>query len=692
LRTETVQLRLRADRPLPVGRVVLECTPGLKLLAVGNRSIPELAPDESAVLTWPVTAAVPGVHSLVFSDGEGGRLERQVMFHASLPPRDLTYVPEPSPVQPQALVGAHMCPLWKEGARRAVWRPIVPWRKRKPVLGWYDEGDPEVADWEITWCLDHGISFFVYCWYRTSQGGPVEQKLGHAIHDGLFNARYRDQFKFTIMWENQGKGTAGVASEEDFLKNLLPFWIETYFKHPSYLVLDGKPLLYIYRPEFLIGDLGSTEAVQSALNKAREACRAAGFKGLTLLGEYRGNNREHLQRLVDLGIDCSFAYCWPLSGNPSSPKAVEMQEEIWRERRQQSVLPEMITVSMGWDSRPWKPSSTVWRHTPEDFGDVCRRALAAAREYPEGSLSRRVVLLDNWNEYGEGHYIAPHREYGFGYLDAVRNAFAPQAPQEHVDLTPADVGLGPYDRLYQAAIRESERIGLLMKGQPAAPVTGEGLVAFWSFDEGSDPDVTLDCTGNGRGAHLHDARYAPGVQRRALVCDGSSAQTAPDPVLFPQWLTLSCWVRTDTAGQSNSWFINGVYGGSTDCGYRLGLTRGRLCWGVPETSWSHHLAANEPLPTGRWVHAAATADGEEMCIYMDGKRVAVGKRSVPVGAPLAKPVTLGNYEVGHRAHFVGLLDEVRLYDRVLAPERIAELAGRRATQKLEGGVPPGPRP
>ena len=673
-RSETVSLWLRADQKQPAERVTLAPDQGVRLLGKATRALPALGPNESATLIWRMQVVTPGTYGFTLTDAADVSLKRRVVFHPSVPQRKLAYVPEPEPVQTEVLVGAQMCPLWKEGTRRAVWQPIVPWGKRKPVLGWYDEGDPAVMDWEIKWCLDHGISFFVYCWYRTSQGGPVEQKLGHGIHEGLFRSRYRDQFKFAIMWENQQRGRAGVASEEDFLENLLPFWIESYFKHSSYLVLDGKPLLYIYRPEYLVKDLGSVAKVRQALDKARAACRAAGLKGLTLLGEYRGNSRKHLQLLVDLGMDYSFAYCWPLPGSPSSSQAVEMQEAIWSERRELNVLPEMINVSMGWDSRPWHPSASIWRHTPADFAEVCKRALAATRAYPEGSLSRRVVLLDNWNEFGEGHYLAPHRQYGFGYLDAVREAFAPKAPREHVDLTPADVGLGPCDTLYQTARREDERVLRLLAAQPETPVKDDGLIAYWSFDGQENADVAADQSGHGLGARLRGATLIAGKRGQALVCDGASAQAAPNPKLFPERLTVSCWIKTDQAKQSDRWFVNSIYGGTTDSGYRLGLSGGGLCWGVPETEWSHHRSAKAPLPLGRWVHVAATADSQVMRIYMDGREVAQAARTVPVGMPLGRPLTLGNYEHKHRAHFQGLLDEVRIYDRVLAPAQIADLA------------------
>jgi hypothetical protein len=67
---------------------------------------------------------------------------------------------------------------------------------------------------------------------------------------------------------------------------------------------------------------------------------------------------------------------------------------------------------------------------------------------PADSLGRRMVMIDNWNEWGEGHYIMPHRQHGFGYLDAIRAVFT-EAPAAHEDLIPEDVGLGPYDSRFR---------------------------------------------------------------------------------------------------------------------------------------------------------------------------------------------------------------------------------------------------
>ena len=252
--------------------------------------------------------------------------------------------------------------------------------------------------------------------------------------------------KFTIMWENQDRGRAGVADEADLMQNLLPFWLENYFRHPGYLKIDNRPLLFIYRPEFLVQDLGSVENVRAAFEKMRAACRAAGFDGLYLLGEYRGLDPKHLRLMKRLGLDYTFAYCWYVPDNPSPAKAIAAQLDAITKTRDLAILPEVVTVSQGWSG--WRDEGSIWKIPPAEYKELLQQAKALVATFPASELGSKLLLLDNWNEWSEGHYLAPHREYGFGYLDAVRDVFS-DAPGPHADVVPADLGLGPYDEAYR---------------------------------------------------------------------------------------------------------------------------------------------------------------------------------------------------------------------------------------------------
>ncbi|MEJ1974605.1 MAG: glycoside hydrolase family 99-like domain-containing protein [Lacunisphaera sp.] len=371
-------------------------------------------------------------------------------------------MPVPEPVDTgRYLVGAVMCPLWNDGKR---WTEIEPYPDRKPLLGWYDEGDPEVTDWEIKWALDHGITFFLACWYRepgSTAEAVVRPGLDHWIKS-LPRSRYHDQVKFAIMWENANKFYSAPTNEEDFLGKLVPFWIENYFRRPDYLLIDGKPVFSIFSPATFIRELGGEAQAAAALAKMRLACVQAGFPGVHILGQSCWGKpaelAEQAAQIQRLGLDNSWAYHWPtftgaFGGNPkpSGAEAIAAQEKLWQTQRQ----PNLLTLSMGWDEAPWhfKYSKAQWRLTPAEFKTLAQKAKAVMDQRTGGGLESKIVLLDNWNEFGEGHYIFPTQEHGFGYLDAIREVFAPDAPR-HTDLTPEEIGRGPYDRVYRAWVRD----------------------------------------------------------------------------------------------------------------------------------------------------------------------------------------------------------------------------------------------
>ena len=63
---------------------------------------------------------------------------------------------------------------------------------------------------------------------------------------------------------------------------------------------------------------------------------------------------------------------------------------------------------------------------------------------PEGAWGKRMIMLDNWNEWDEGHFIAPNHKYGFGHLQAIREELT--ARDNLPDYrTPADQGFGGYN-------------------------------------------------------------------------------------------------------------------------------------------------------------------------------------------------------------------------------------------------------
>ena len=410
-----------------------------------------LSPSGKITLRWTLLGDKPQYNEVVLEVSN----KLDILAASRLPVRFLPkmekfkagYIPNPQPLKKNSelLVGAHNCPLWEADSYDR-WSQILKHPERTPAMGFYAQENPEVADWETKWAAEHGIDFFIYCWYRTEQGGPVKQMLGSALHKALFNSKFQNQMKFTIMWENQTKGKAGVSNEDDLMNNLLPFWMDNYFKRANYLVVDNKPVLFIYRPEFLVDDLGTIENVRIAFEKMRQACRKAGFNGLWLLGEYRYLDPKHLELMKNIGLDYSFAYCWHVQNSPTPQEAIDAQMNYIRTTQKLGIIPQVITVSQAWSG--WSDEGSIWKLPPTEFETLLRQAKGFVEKLPKEQLSGRMLLLDNWNEWAEGHYLLPYTEYGFGYLDAIRKVFS-DSPSKHTDLIPEDIGLGPYESSYR---------------------------------------------------------------------------------------------------------------------------------------------------------------------------------------------------------------------------------------------------
>ena len=441
-------------------RATLQLPDGVRMSgdATVEARVPKLAFDEEAAVEWRIEAARPvNASAAVIIDAANATLVRAEARLAFTPRPDVaraSYVPEPKPVRGPFEVGAYYFPGWKS---RSQWQPIESFPERKPVLGWYREGDPEVADWQIKWAVEHGITFFAYDWYW-SQGA---RQLEHGLHDGFFKARYRHLLKFCLLWANHN--APKTSSHEDCLA-VTRYWVENYFRRPEHLMIDGKPVMIIFSPHRLTEDLGSA-GVKRAFEAMREECRRAGLNGLYLLACVADAGGARVAATE--GYDAITAYNWPGLGMKGdslfAPFAglLEGYRRNWEHLATQSPIPMMLPVCGGWDSRPWHGANNLVRfgRTP----DLFREHLADARRFlethtSEGGVARRpasrnegsrssplrVVLVEAWNEWGEGSYIEPHQEFGFGYPDAIRQVFT-AAPAEHLDLAPADVGLGPYE-------------------------------------------------------------------------------------------------------------------------------------------------------------------------------------------------------------------------------------------------------
>ncbi|MDO4585774.1 MAG: glycoside hydrolase family 99-like domain-containing protein [Planctomycetia bacterium] len=429
--------------------------------------IPGLQPMESLKLTVYLNCPTAGNWRIVIYDvptivATPNEIERSLFLRSDAvfkitEPLDLPkadYVPEPKPIQSDYEIGALYFPGW---AKREAWDRIQKSDPiRKPVLGWYDESNPEVVDWQIKWAVENGIQFFLVDWYW-SRGN---RSLEHWIK-AFQRAKYRSHLKWAMMWANHNG--PGTHSEED-QRNVTKYWIENYFNTPEYYRVDDKPVVMIWDPKQMDLDLIKTEAekgnhlnrgegVKKLLDLSRQMAIDAGFKGIYFVAmkwPESSTKAEDIQWLKDGGFDCSSIYHFMSHGGKAKNPirfpfdlVVESSLPYWQARTETGILPFWPNISTGWDSRPWhgNKQTIIYDRTVEKFRKICEDC----KRFADETGQKRIVLAPV-NEWGEGSYIEPNAEFGFGMYEAIRETFG-QKPQDGFPLNfgPTDVGLGPYD-------------------------------------------------------------------------------------------------------------------------------------------------------------------------------------------------------------------------------------------------------
>jgi lipopolysaccharide biosynthesis protein len=84
-------------------------------------------------------------------------------------------------------------------------------------------------------------------------------------------------------------------------------------------------------------------------------------------------------------------------------------------------------VMTGWDNTARRGRNALVFHgaTPTNFRRWLRAAVERARA--EARDAETAVFINAWNEWGEGTYLEPDRDFGRGWLEAVASVAPPSA-------------------------------------------------------------------------------------------------------------------------------------------------------------------------------------------------------------------------------------------------------------------------
>lgn len=334
------------------------------------------------------------------------------------------YVPEP--VVPEGAddykIGMNVCSLWRNGTHYG-WSCITPFDDPQPVLGYYDECNPETADWEIKYFVEHGIDFQAFCMFFYWE--QPFNLAGTHLMDGFMNAKYSDMSEFCILLEAANGGTP--SSVEDWKERWVPYIIENFIKHESYATVDNRPIFSVFGPTKISDSLGGDAKVKECFDYLEQEVIKLGFDGMVYLA--CGTSSARLQAM---GFDGCHAYNWNVEGYQAQTNIDKITAS--GDRSEVYTVP---TVSVGFNNVPWAGTRYPLM-SEEDY----RTATEWIRDeylpaYAEQEWQKNFLWLSTLNEYGEGTYIMPTTdEKGFMYMDTVRETFTKESADDSLNTIP----------------------------------------------------------------------------------------------------------------------------------------------------------------------------------------------------------------------------------------------------------------
>ena len=387
------------------------------------------------------------------------------------------YVPKPEPVKPEGdlEIGMQMYSMWNEGNHFG-WDWITAYPDRIPYLGLYAEGKPEVADWVTKWQTEHGFTFRTEIFSRAPQNLNQPIKLPtryHAMYNGYFNSEYKNDIKFAVMWS--GISTSTFGGMEDFKNNFVPHFVENFFSHPNYLTKDNKAVMFMYNPIAFVNAIGGMDKANEALAYLEEECKKIGYDGFILVAD--GSIGGFMFSAKELGHGYTYAYGMNYDSRNSKTQ-LKVNDTYFA-----TGANVVGSIPMGWGRNPWaeKNEGEIFS-TPEDTKNTI---LGLKERFAKTQNPTNMIILTCWDEYGEGHFYAPTRVQGFGYLNAVRDAVTNLGPKTE-EAMPTAKAMARMDSLYLGSRRALKLV--VERGAPvfledSVDRTKLQVIAEWDFEK-----------------------------------------------------------------------------------------------------------------------------------------------------------------------------------------------------------------
>lgn len=202
----------------------------------------------------------------------------------------------------------------------------------------------------------------------------------------------------------------------------------------------------------------------------------------------------------------------------------------------------------------------------------------------------------------------------------------------------------------------------------------DGLVAHWTFDEGSG-NVAQDASSAKLHGKIHGADWTKGKHGHALRFDGNDSVEVPNhPALeITGDITVAAWVFKEKPNEAKRWdALVSKSPGKWD--YEVLTSKSQsdqVAFFSPKAA-PREVYSGKPVASGKWCHIAVTRSVNQVRMYLDGALV----NTISMSGEFTKnggALQIGLDGAKQVNGMIGIIDEVFLYNRALTEREIRQL-------------------
>ncbi|MHC4536763.1 MAG: LamG domain-containing protein, partial [Planctomycetota bacterium] len=221
---------------------------------------------------------------------------------------------------------------------------------------------------------------------------------------------------------------------------------------------------------------------------------------------------------------------------------------------------------------------------------------------------------------------------------------------------------------------------------PVIDITDPNLIGWWKLDAGIGT-VAPDWSGHGNHGEIIEPQWlTPGWIGESALDFGNGKYMAIRNLVLNDpngtEVTVSAWIRTgDSVMQTIASFDRSEYW-RLEAGDSQYAGPGKIGWEVSTSTGIVDLASQKLVDDGQWHHVTGVFDNGLMTIYIDGALdvSATGGNTFGTGAERygfiasqSEAAVFDGDRSGSPGYFNGGLDDVRIYDKALTQEDIAQV-------------------